>query len=458
MKKPHLDQPLRITLYDPSGRGGVSQYTYFLAESLVRAGCRVTLLTSHDYELRDLPRQFDLVALFRPSWIRTIVSAMRGVGTRRPHASDRASLGVPAPAGSKERPELAWLRRARLRLLLLFAAARILATRSRILHVQWCSDRREDIRFIRLLKRLGVRTLYTAHDLLPHEGARSSDIEAFTELYQAVDQVVVLAEATRRELLDTFGLAADCVTAIAHGGDEVFSTPPQDSARQRLGIGADRRVILFFGTIRPYKGLEYLIQAFDRVRERVDNVLLLVAGGGSGSVPAEADYYSSVVAALRARADVVSALEYVPVADMSIYFSAADLVVLPYVRTYHSGVLMTAYAMGKPVVVTDTGGLAEAVEEGRTGFVVPPRDVDALAGGIATVLTMPDRGKAMGRRALELSTTIYSWAAVGERTAALYRRLLDRGGEVGSDDAVGADTSVSSKNSAAPAHTRAPSP
>ena len=107
------------------------------------------------------------------------------------------------------------------------------------------------------------------------------------------------------------------------------------------------------------------------------------------------------------------------------FLAASDVVVLPYVRTYHGAVLMMAYAAGRPVVVTDTGGLAEAVEDGRTGFVVPSKDPDALADRITAVLTLPDRGRALGERAQELSKTVYSWSAVAERTAALYWRLLE---------------------------------
>ena len=86
---------------------------------------------------------------------------------------------------------------------------------------------------------------------------------------------------------------------------------------------------------------------------------------------------------------------------------------------------MTPYAAGKPVVVTDTGMLAEDVREGRTGFVVPPRDVDALADRIAEVLTRPDRGRGMAEEARRLSETCYSWSAVAEKTVSLYRRLLE---------------------------------
>jgi glycosyltransferase involved in cell wall biosynthesis len=422
---------LPVVLYDPSVRGGVCHYTYNMAEGLAGLGCRVTLLTSHGYELTDMPRRFKLVVAFKPGWIRAARSALRG--RNKPHRSrplhsdpDAAGEGgVKAPRGTSR------LHRLRVNLFLLRAVGRILAARSRIVHIQWSVDRDQDLRLVRLLKGLGIRTVYTAHNLVPHGVERPGEREAFTELYRTVDQVVVFAENNRRELIESFGIAADRVCVIPHGSDSsLFPKYSQESARAELGIGAERRVVLFFGHIKRYKGLEYLVQAFDRLPARVDGALLLVAGKVDKSDPEDLQRYSTLVEALLSRRDVVCISEYIPVSRVGLYFAAADVVALPYVRTYHSGILMTAYAAGKPVVATDTGMLAEDVREGRTGFVVPPRDVDALADRIAEILTRPDRGRGMGEEARQLSETCYSWSAVAEKTVALYRRLLESESEI----------------------------
>jgi glycosyltransferase involved in cell wall biosynthesis len=241
---------------------------------------------------------------------------------------------------------------------------------------------------------------------------------------------VVFAEPNRRELIDSFGVAADQVSVIPHGsGNELFPTSSQESARAALHIEATKRVILFFGYIKRYKGLEYLVEAFDRVREEMDDALLLVAGAVSRH-PSEFAEYSSLVEALQKREDVVCDSEYIPSSRVGLYFAAADVVVLPYVKTYHSGILMLAYAAGRPVVVTSTGMLAEDVREGSTGFVVPPKDSRALADRILEILALPDRGRAMGEAGRHLAETSHSWSAAAERSVALYRRLLKPGSAV----------------------------
>ena len=426
MSRTERQNPLRVALYDASGRGGVAQYTYFLAEGLVRAGCRVAVLTSHDYEMRSLPRSFELISLFKPSWIRRVADGLRLRQRLDPEETSVApSRAADIEVRKTSNRKFQRLRSARLRFILLLAAGRIVLRRCRVVHVQWYADRAAHMWFVRLLRRLGIRTVHTAHDLLPHEGALPGEREAFQELYRAMDSVVVFSEKTRRELIEIFGVDARSVAAIPHGADGMFAEIHQEAARAILDIAASKKVVLFFGTIRPYKGLEFLIQAFDRVRERDEDVVLLVAGGGANAGDGEADYYASIVADLQARRDVVLALDYIPVSKIPVYFSAADVVVLPYVRTYHSGVLMSAYASSRPVIVTDTGALPETVEDGRSGFVVAPEDVDSLANRISAVLDLPDRGRKMGQRARELSETIYSWSSVGERHADLYRRLLE---------------------------------
>jgi glycosyltransferase involved in cell wall biosynthesis len=286
-----------------------------------------------------------------------------------------------------------------------------------------------------LLRALGIRTVYTAHNLMPHEAPRQGDREAFTNLYRAVDRVVVFGEGSRRELVDSFGVAADRIRVIPHGSDGlVFSNVPRETARAELGIGPERKVILFFGHIKRYKGLEYLVQAFDSLRARVDGALLLIAGKVEKGDAGESERYAELLESLRAREDVVCASEYIPVSRVGAYFGAADVVALPYVETYHSGILMAAYAAGRPVVATDTGTLAEDVEEGRTGFVVPPKDAGALADRLVEILTRPDRGRSMGDEARRLSETRYSWSAVAGRTLALYRELVE-GGEKSQSEA-----------------------
>jgi glycosyltransferase involved in cell wall biosynthesis len=158
----------------------------------------------------------------------------------------------------------------------------------------------------------------------------------------------------------------------------------------------------------------------------MNDAFLLIVGDIYAGDPEGHRYYTQLIDGLRGRDDVLCVASYVPVEAVGDYMAAADVVVLPYTRTYQSGVLLAAYAAGRPVVVTDTGGLGEIVEAGKSGFVVPPRDVKALANGIVDTLADAERLSAMGEHARYLATTVYAWDAVASRTIELYRSVAGK--------------------------------
>lgn len=408
-------RPPRVALYEPSGRGGVCHYTYELAEHLAGAGADVTLVTTEDYELAHLPRHFRIDYAFRRSWLTRLRQ-----GTAGP-VSGGSSTRVGPPGRAPRRPAL--LRRMRLRWLHARAVARLRERETDVVHLQWLVDRRQDLRLIRRLRRLGIPTVYTAHDVEPHVTASSEQLGDLKNVYEAVTRVVVHSERNRAELLSQFGVDRAKVVVIPHGSFEFLSARSPESregARRRLGLPEKRPVVLFFGLIKRYKGLEHLVEAFEIVRRAGKDAFLLVVGDIFAGDPEGYRYYRGIVDGLRGRDDARCVAEYVPVEDIGTYLAAADVVVLPYVRTYTSGVLLAAYAAGRPVIVTDTGGLPEVVEAGRTGLVVSPSDAKALAAALTKILDDPARRASMGERARELATTTYDWSAIAAKTLALY--------------------------------------
>jgi glycosyltransferase involved in cell wall biosynthesis len=180
-------------------------------------------------------------------------------------------------------------------------------------------------------------------------------------------------------------------------------------ARHRLGLPLDAHVVLFFGYVRRYKGLELLLEALERARPNGRPVLVVVAGRPLY------DISSSIARAARLRLAVDWRLNYVPRGDISLYFSAADMVAMPYVTTSDSGALELAAAFRKPVVITAVGGLVEAFERYGYGAIVPAGDVDALAQ--ALVRRYESR---LGDQAVN------SWDSTAARTRDLYSMLLHR--------------------------------
>jgi glycosyltransferase involved in cell wall biosynthesis len=151
----------------------------------------------------------------------------------------------------------------------------------------------------------------------------------------------------------------------------------QMEAQARLGL-AGKHVVLFFGYVRKYKGLMNLIEAFPVIKRRDPNAHLLVVG----EFYDDPQPYRDAIQKMGLQSDVTIVAEYVANEDVHLYFNAANVNVLPYNEATQSGILSIAYGFAKPVIVTDVGGLSELVEEGVTGYIVPPHDTNALADAV----------------------------------------------------------------------------
>ena len=423
----------KVALYDGSTTGGIAHYTFELAEGLAKAGCSVTVITSENYELRDLNRNFDVWFLFKPSLVRSwAVKALRLFG--RPRTSHDSPMAMPSPPDHRR---TGWftdrLKSLRYTILLLRAALVLLLNGTRIVHFQCLLDGRAEVRLMHLLRWLRFRIVYTAHDLLPHDEHTAENRAFYGRVYRIPHSLIVHSENNKREMVELFAVDPDRIAVIPHGCQTVLFehvAARPTTARAELGIPSDRQVILFFGLIKRYKGLEVLLEAFETIRSRCSKAMLLIAGPIAGDPPTRL-HYSTLLAKYLPDDRVRVRSEYVPLNEVSSYFSAADLVVLPYLKASQSGVLLAAYAAGKAVVVTDAGGLGEVVKNGSSGFVVRPTDAQGLAEASIAVLNDSALRARFGSEARRLAETTFSWETIGRSTADLYRRLLQAGGAVG---------------------------
>ena len=341
------DNKLRVVFYDPSGHGGICHYTYQLAEGLERLGIDVTVLTSEGYELKHLKRNFKLKLLFRKSLIKDVARHIAGrVGAKISHRTEGQNADQPTGMALEQRIRIpAILKALRLRLIFCKEALAVFVNRFDIFHVQWLKDQRQDYAFISMLKLLGVAVVYTAHDLLPNTNASPNDYGLLKRIYQKVDAIIVHGQANKDEIVSMFELNPRKIHLIPHGSNDLFYRDKEISkaaAKTELAIDPSRRVILFFGLIKRYKGLEYLVEAFDEIKGRIKDVVLLVAGRLYDRDDEALRYYSGLINQLRTRDDVVCVPDYIPFEKIGLYFSAADLVVLPYTKSYTSGILLTA--------------------------------------------------------------------------------------------------------------------
>ena len=144
----------------------------------------------------------------------------------------------------------------------------------------------------------------------------------------------------------------------------------------KLGISHDH-VMLFFGYVRAYKGLNVLLDAMPLILKKMSVVLLI-----AGEFYEDEEKYRKKIRQLGLEKHIQLHSDYIPNEEISTYFSAADVVVLPYISATQSAIVPVAFHFNKPVIVTDVGGLAEVVTNERTGFIVPPENPEAFADAV----------------------------------------------------------------------------
>ncbi|MEM1125066.1 MAG: glycosyltransferase [Bacteroidota bacterium] len=232
-----------------------------------------------------------------------------------------------------------------------------------------------------LVRRRGVRVTALVHNALPHE-ARPGDRWLTRLFLRQCDAAITLSAAVAadvRRLHPTLPVTERMHPVYDHFGETV----PKHEARVALGLDTAAPTLLFFGFVRRYKGLDVLLEALPYVAERLPDVRLVVAG----EFYEDERIYRAQVERLGLGARVQMHDHYIPEEAVRLYFSAADLVVQPYRSATQSGVAQIAFHFGRPLVVTDVGGLAEIVPHEEAGFVVPPEAPEALAGAIARFYT-----------------------------------------------------------------------
>ncbi len=223
---------------------------------------------------------------------------------------------------------------------------------------------------LRLL--LEFRLLFLCHNVFDHDSRRLSRICAKTVLPRG-DFFIVHSEEDFVRLSTFVDPGKITLGFLTSNESTADSAPSQADARRCLGLSGE--VLLFFGFVRPYKGVGHLLQALPLILREREVTLLLVGESWVGD-----DSVERRIRELGIERQVRRIDGYVPNEEVSWYFAAADLVVLPYVSATGSGVLQTAFTFDRPVVATRVGSLPLTVEDGRTGYLVEPADPAALAG------------------------------------------------------------------------------
>jgi D-inositol-3-phosphate glycosyltransferase len=307
----------------------------------------------------------------------------------------------------------------------------VITARPMVFHILW-NNRFPlfDRTLLMLLYRaLGKRVVFTAHNV--NAGERDAKDSAINRLtlkiqYRLCSHIFVHTESMKRQLATQFGVRQNRISTIPLGiNDTVPNTALTcDEARQRLGLKKSHKVILFYGRIAPYKGIEHLIEALARLVPAEPNYRLLVVGRLKNC----ADYWRDIQERIRhhdIRRAVVERIEFVPDSETEIFFKSADVLALPYTHIFQSGVLVLGYNFGLPAIAADVGSFREDVLEGETGLIFKPQDPIALANAIRHYFSselyanLPERRPAIQAYARQR----YSWSEVGRITRQVYSEL-----------------------------------
>lgn len=220
------------------------------------------------------------------------------------------------------------------------------------------------------------RLLFLCHNVLPHERL-PFDTMMIKAAIKSGDFYIVHSEEDKANLLKLVPDAKVVRTVHPTYNAFKFENLTKEQARGRIGLDSSK-VILFFGFIREYKGLKYLIKALPSVLKVLPELKLLIVGDFFD----DKNSHLELIHQLGLNDSINIFDGYIPDKEVGKYFSAADLVVLPYLSATQSGIVQIAYGFEKPVIATDVGGLSEVVLNGETGYVVESASPEALAESI----------------------------------------------------------------------------
>jgi len=241
-------------------------------------------------------------------------------------------------------------------------------------------------------------------------------------------KVVVHLESAKEALIECYKFSPEKVTIIPHGVDNFENDLKPSDAKEKLDLSG-RRMVLFFGFIRPSKGIEHLLEAMPTIGNQYPDATLVIVGGYHPYLTdGNADYLGqlkTLVHTLRLDEKVIFINGFVPHEELRVYFAASDVAVFPYTEADvlgTSGALWSFAGCRKPVVVSNIGRFREEIYDGENGLLVPPADPASLAKAVISVFSNPDLRQRISEN-LENKAKENAWENIAEKTVNLYCKI-----------------------------------
>lgn len=379
---------LRVAIIEPvGGHGGMNFYDFSLCQSLVQAGAQATLYTCDKTTVTGQER-FPVVRPFRNIY----------------------------------GPGKAWLRGLRFLWGSLKALPGARWSGHQLAHFHFFHVGALELFNVLLARAVGLRVVITAHDVEAFKEGISTPL--FVRwVYRAAHRVIAHSQVAKRELVQELGVAENKIDVICHG-NYVNSVPTgitKATARAHFGLAPEQRVLVFFGQIKDVKGLDVLLKGFALARAQDPSLHLLIGGRVWKT---DFSKYQALISQHGLAAFCTLHIRYIPDDEVAYFYRCADLVVLPYLRIYQSGVVLLAMSYGSPVLVSDIDGMLEAVDDERTGFVFKSRDPQHLARRLGEIFARPDHAAQIGEAGHRVVSVRNDWGRLGVQSLACYRRAL----------------------------------
>ena len=383
---PMISNAIRsVAMIEPLGDYGIGGYAYELAEGLVANGVGVDIYTNPSRELGylPLPRRHRLLPALGLFAFRQKDLFRRGA--QFVSASGPGDSAAESKSGPPLRAGIPLYLRIRERLLPIELAVHMKISKYDLVWTQWLLPKPYSVAFLKHCRQLGIRVVHTVHNVLPHE-PRPGDMATYGALYRNCDFLIVHSESARDCLLRTFPKLEARIIVSSLGLYTMFPRVPgsRSEVRQRLEIRDDQPTLLFYGGVRPYKNIDAVLEAL-RAPALKDAVLIvagremcyedLVPGKPLGRTRRKAEQLG-ISDRVRLIGGTLSLRETAEI------FEAADAVLLPYIESYGSALLLLSMTFGKYVVATQTGGMDEYLARYPRHVLVDEPIPASLAEGI----------------------------------------------------------------------------
>ena len=290
-----------------------------------------------------------------------------------------------------------------------------------IVHVQWYIFSPMDWHYHKILRNKNIKVVTTIHDLLPFN-RKIYDFFFHKKIYSNSDMVISQARMNESVLIDKFCVREEKIRYIPHGHYmEYAEVVSKEDSLQYLNLPKGKKIVLFFGQIKKVKGVDVLINAMKMVSEKHEDAYCIIAGKVWKD---DFSLYSKQILELQLEEYIRTDIRYISDKEIKYYFNAADVVALPYLQIYQSGVVLLGVAYKKPIVATTEGEFKSLFRNHETGILVQAGSAKELADAIIWYFDNYDEGQQYAEKAYEDINIRLSWDTISKDIENVYYAVM----------------------------------